>query len=96
MDSRMLDLNAVIRAHLGAALAQCRAARGWAVEDLAAASGLDRQHLRAVEAGSVLLAEADQARVAAALGVEPDSLYDGFLDTLRGSLWPAQRDGRPA
>ena len=89
----MLDLSALIDRHVGGAIARLRAARGWRVKDLAQASGLDATRLRAVEAGQAHLAEAERLSVADVLGVDPDSLYDDLLDTLRDSLWPA-RHGR--
>lgn len=85
----MLDLSALIDSHVGGAIARLRAARGWRAEDLAQASGLDDDHLRAVEAGRARLVEAERLCVAQVLGVDPDSLYDELLDALRDSLWPA-------
>lgn|GEM_PF-5415012 len=89
MDPRMLDLSALIDSHVGGAIARLRAARGWRAEDLARASGLDGEHLRAVEAGRAHLVEAERMSVARVLGVDPDSLYDELLDALQNSLWPS-------
>jgi len=85
----MLDLNRLVRTHIGVTIARLRGARGWRLGDLAEASGLDTGYLRDVEAGEVLLDETARERVAGVLGVDPDSFYDGFFDSLRTGLWPA-------
>lgn len=85
----MLDLNHLIRAHMGVTLARLRGQRGLGVTDLASSSGLAADHLRAAEAGHALLSDDDRERLGAVLGVEPDCFYDGFMDSLRGGLWPA-------
>ncbi|MBB4265884.1 helix-turn-helix domain-containing protein [Roseospira visakhapatnamensis] len=87
----MLDLSALIDSHVGSAIARLRITRGWRIEDLATACGLDSARLRAVEAGQEHLAEAERLSVARVLGIHPDGLYDDLLDALRDGLWPSSQ-----
>ncbi|MBB5085345.1 helix-turn-helix domain-containing protein [Roseospira marina] len=92
MPSHMLDLNQLVRSHMGVTLARLRGERGLRLDEIAAASGLDACFLRAVEAGDVLLDDAARTRLADTLGVDPDCFYDGFMDSLRSGLWPTLQD----
>lgn len=66
-----------LRAQLGRRLRILRAAQGWSQETLAAASGLHRTYISAIERGRCNLSLDNLARLAAAFGVTSSALLDG-------------------